>query len=71
MSAQPRTAEPEQLFDPRTLEQPRCEHCGTDRKNLCRHDYELDQGLVSRTRKRPKTCLNSYEPATAPWPEGF
>lgn len=55
------------LFDPKTTEKPWCLHCGSDDKQKCAHDEEIEQGS-SRTRRRPKTCLNSYDPATAEIP---
>lgn len=59
---------PEPLFDPKTVEPPVCKSCGTGKKNLCRHDADLEQGLISRSRRRPRTCLNAYDPATAEIP---
>lgn len=59
------TAQQPSLFDPRTTEKPKCTSCGATVKNLCRHDADLEHGLISRTRKRPKACLNSYDPNTA------
>ena len=36
--------------------------------DLCRHDADLEQGLISRTRRRPKSCLNAYDPTTSEIP---
>jgi hypothetical protein len=38
---------------------------GQHRVLTCAHDLEPDR------RKRPNGCLNTYDPATAPMPEGF
>lgn len=43
------------LFD---IDDRRCKACGTTKRNLCRHDADLEHGLANRTRKRPRSCLN-------------
>lgn len=43
--------------------------CGAQTEDECGHDRdERDYGY---TKRRPRQCLNTYDPATAPWPEGF
>lgn len=68
MNGQRTMPQGQQLFDPATTDQPRCDHCNTTRRNLCKHDADLEQGLVSITRRRPRTCLNGYDPSTAEIP---
>jgi hypothetical protein len=38
---------------------------GQDRVLTCAHDLEPEPG------RRPRGCLNTYDPATAPLPDGF
>lgn len=57
------------LFDPRQFEPKTCPACGTTRKNLCRYSADLRDGQA--TGKRPKGCLDRYDPHTAPLPEGY
>ena len=59
------------LFDPATTAPPKCKACGATAKNVCVHDADLEHGLITNTRRRPKSCLNAYDPKTAPLPEGF
>lgn len=47
------------LFDPATVDPPKCKACGSTRKNLCRHDADLEHGAV--VGKRPRSCLNSAQ----------
>ena len=65
---EPLTWPPQTLFEPADVEPPKCRACGATRKNLCEHDADLEHGLVSVTRRRPKTCLAAYDPSTAPIP---
>ncbi len=57
-----------QLFDPATVERPRCRACGARAKNLCRHDADIEHGTIVASARRPKSCLNQYDPRTAPFP---
>jgi hypothetical protein len=59
---------PEPLFAVKDTEPKRCNSCGTTRASLCVHDANIAHGLVSRTLKRPRSCLNSYQPDTAEIP---
>lgn len=62
------TARPETLFPVADTQPPRCKACNATRKNLCRHDADLEHGLISATKRRPKSCLNAWDPNTAPIP---
>ena len=62
---------PEPLFAVSQTAPPKCKTCGTTRPSLCEHDANIAHGIVSRTRRRPRTCLNAYDPKTAPMPEGY
>lgn len=53
------------LFEPPTT----CAHCGALNKADCEHDREYEAS--GQLRRRPKTCLAHYDPATAPLPEGY
>ena len=59
------------LFDPKQTDAKKCglRRCGTTRKSLCAFDADVAHGIP--VGKRPKTCLNAYDPATAPMPEGY
>lgn len=59
-------ASQEQLFV--ITERRKCTSCGSVRKNLCGHDADIAEGFISATRKRPRGCLNSYDPTTAEIP---
>lgn len=53
------------LFDPATTSPPKCKACGATDRRDCEHDRDRELGMTSVTRKRPKTCLGSYDPTTA------
>lgn len=60
------------LFDPKTTEKPKCKACGATAKSDCQHDFDLDQGVASPTRRRPRSCLASAQLGpTDPFPEGY
>jgi hypothetical protein len=63
--------EPPRLFDPATTKLPLCGHCNTTRKNLCRHDADVQHGLIQASARRPKACLNRIDPANDPFPDGY
>lgn len=48
-----------------------CPACETTRASLCGHDADIHHGRKTASSKRPAACLNAYDPATAPFPEGF
>lgn len=52
-----------QLFDPNTTERPVCPACGTVAKNLCEHDADIAAGIRDPYTRRPKGCLNAFDPA--------
>lgn len=61
------------LFDAKATAPPKCRSCGTTRKNLCRWEADREHYPAAAGR-RPKSCLNApaeYDPATAPFPEGY
>lgn len=41
---------------------------GQQRAPTCRHDRDQALGNYGR---RPKQCVNTIDPATSPWPDGF
>ena len=50
----------------------RCESCGAYAGFECAHDRareDVDYG--AKHKRRPRGCLNVYDPATSEWPEGF
>lgn len=55
------------LFAPASVEPTKCT-CGTTRKNLCAFDADLEHQRISRYANRPRTCLNAWNPRTAPIP---
>ena len=66
------------LFDPNTTAPQRCQvpDCTAVRPagqngliQGCRHDLDRNAGIVGY--RRPKLCVNTIDPATYPWPEGF
>lgn len=57
----------DRLFNPATVEPKKCTAKGCPGKaSLCRHDADREAG--EPVGKRPRTCLNSYDPATAQTP---
>lgn len=59
----------QQLFDAGKTEPRRCSR-GCKKKDICQYDGDLAHGIVLAG-KRPKSCLNAYEPKTAPFPAGY
>ena len=56
-------AEPMTLFpEPR-----RCDTCGQT-ADRCAHDDDVSHGLKEASSKRPKDCLNAWDPQTAEIP---
>lgn len=56
------------LFDPDATQPKRCVDCNTTRKNLCEFDADVANGIKKASARRPKTCVNRIDPATAPIP---
>jgi hypothetical protein len=57
-----------QLFEPPA----KCGHKGCPSKaSLCKHEADIAHGIIDRFSRRPRSCLNAYDPKTAPLPEGY
>lgn len=54
-----------ELRDPDVAERP-CGACHVRRRSLC--EYDLERAAGAPLGKRPRSCLNAYDPATAPLP---
>lgn len=62
---EPLTWPPATLFEPSSVEPPKCRACGATAKTDCEHDADLEHGLISVTRRRPRSCVAAYDPSTA------
>jgi len=58
------------LFDPATVEPPRCT-CGSIDPATCHHQWLIANDKAEPYARRPKGCLRAIDPTTAPFPEGF
>ena len=63
------------LFDVARTQTAQCQVCGATRQPneptapACAHDRDRQAGTTPR--RRPHNCLNTYDPTTAPFPEGY
>lgn len=55
-----------QLFDHKQTQPKKCVR-GCKKKNVCDHDANIAHGIVGAG-KRPKSCLNAWDPKTAEIP---
>lgn len=63
------------LFDPADTMPRQCPHCHAVRRHDdaraagCHHDLEIDAGAPRA--RRPRACLNAWDPSTHPLPDGY
>lgn len=63
------------LFDVQRTTTAQCQVCGATRDPdqpkaiACEHDRDQQSGTAPR--KRPHNCLNTIDPTTTPFPEGY
>ncbi len=64
-----------ELFDVARTTTAQCATCGATRQPTeptapaCAYDRDRQAGTTPR--RRPHNCLNTYDPTTAPFPEGY
>lgn len=64
-----------ELFDPAATGPQQCPVCGATRNPdepdvNCEWEQKRD-ALEQYLGRRPRSCLNTYDPATAPFPDGY